>query len=208
MIERYRVLPEGLVPAPVRIVCNGVAKDLARLLDVTQPSIEWIERAGAGAGAGPGAGPGAGDDRFVELELDINVSAAIAPDEPDVLWVVYLEGELQQTVRFVAHEIAHIAGLLGRAPDGDDPEALPLRLANAVESTYAAGVDWVRRLLDSDVYFLALSDGRLAQAMEGGWQREEYWERLERTHASYRSRRNFSVVVLASVVATFVEVAL
>ena len=180
LIERYRILPELQVPAPVRIVCNGVAKDLARLLDVAQPAIGWIERAGAG--------PEAADDRFVDLQIDINVSAAITPDEPDVLWVVYREGELEQTVRCVAHEMGHVAELAGRAPDSDDPEALPLRLANAVGSTYAAGVDWMQRLLDSDVYFLALADGRLAEPVGGGWRRQEYWERLARTHAPYGYR--------------------
>ena len=165
----------------MRIVCSGVAKDLGRLLDVTQPSVTWIGHTGAG--------PEAEDDRFVELQLDISVPAAIAPDAPDVLWVIYREGELEQMVRSVAHEMAHIAELSGRAPEGDDPEALPLRLANAVGSTYAAGVDWVQRLLDSDVYFLALADGRLAQPVEGGWRREEYWERLAHTHASSGYRR-------------------
>ena len=90
----------------MRIVCNGVAKDLARLLDVAQPSITWIG----------GAGPGPEDDRFVELQLDISVPAAIGPDEPDVLWAVYREGEIEQMVRSVAHELAHIAALSGRAP--------------------------------------------------------------------------------------------
>ncbi len=184
MIERYRILPDEQVPGPVRIVCDGVARDLSRLLDVTQPSIAWIERAHAG--------PEAEDDRFVELQLDISVPAAISPDEPDALWVIYLESELEQMVRFVAHEMGHIAELVGRAPDGDDPEALPLRLANAVGTTYAAGIDWVQRLLDSDIYFLALADGRLAKPVDGGWRREEYWERLARTHAlfGYRRRSN------------------
>jgi hypothetical protein len=103
--------------------------------------------------------------------------------ERDTIWL----GDLHeaQLVRAVAHEIGHIAELLGYVPEGDGVEAFPRQLANAVGATYTAGIGWVDRLLDSSFYLRALSEGRCGSDLKGGWGRGAYWSRLARTRGTY-----------------------
>ena len=130
-VECYIAIPDELVRPAARHACRSVAGCLAAIFDLPHPMLVYVERAPAGEDAG--------DANLTGVDFDVNVAAAITPSAPNTIWLQV--GEERQLVRAVAHEIGHIAELLGYVAEGVDVEHLPQLLANAVGTTYAAGLE-------------------------------------------------------------------
>lgn len=175
MAQHYIAVDDDLVSARARYVSHSVASYLAAMLDLPRPAIVFLEPAFSSEGRG--------DVHIEENELDVNVPAGIVRRAPNTIWLAPAREE--QIVRSVAHEIGHIAELLGYVAERSDVEEFPRLLANAVSTTYGAGVGWVDRLLNSHFYFHALADGPPSTASGRTWNRAEYWHRLERTRGGF-----------------------
>ena len=175
MSRHFIALDPAMVSHRLTRICDSLVGCLTAIFDLPFPLVIFIE--------GVASFEEADDTHISESELDVNVRAAITVAAPNTIWIV--PSDEDSVVRAVAHEVGHIAELLGYVPERDDIEEFPQLLANAVATTYSTGLGWIDRLLGSNFYFRALAEGPSRPSFPAGWARAGYWRRLARTRGAY-----------------------